>query len=117
MAFLVYGSLASRIRVPKLLLFAHADKLIHFLMYFIFAALALWSLDPRSQFSQRYPKWKYVLVLLMAFTWGTVMELLQRFLASGRQFSLLDMLANSLGAVLSILMYNTLFVKNKAMSA
>lgn len=86
-------------------------------MYFIFAGLALWSLDPVSQISRRYPKWKYALVLFMAFTWGTVMELLQRFLASGRQFSLLDMLANFLGAVLSIWMYHMLFSKNWTISS
>lgn len=81
-------------------------------MYFIFAVLGLWSLHTSKKISHQgyfLVNWKYVLILFIAFAWGVLMELVQRFIASGRLFSYWDMLANLFGAFAGISFFYIFF--------
>ncbi|MGQ7868782.1 VanZ family protein [Sunxiuqinia sp. sy24] len=86
--------------LPKVPLFPGADKLIHAGMYFVLSILILWSFH-----TSKVARWK-----LYGFVigWGLLMEILQILMRSGRQFSLLDIIANATGVVLGIALYKVL---------
>lgn len=86
----------SLIRSPgRLYLFAHQDKLAHFIAYMILAWLAARAFAVFS--SRRF------FLLLVAFLYagfiGTLLEFLQPLLTRSRQGELLDLVANLLGAL------------------
>ena len=79
---------------------AHQDKVLHFLEYFILAALAAFGL---VRGTKRPREWQMRTAILFPAAYGVVLELLQ-LLVPERDFSTLDMLANVLGAVAGALM-------------
>lgn len=85
--------------LPTVELFAGADKVVHFGMYFIFALLGCWTSLTES------PRFHFVFILPAAIGWGFVMEILQLSMQIGRSFSWFDILANSAGAMAGILVY------------
>lgn len=114
---IAYASLASPTRIPRVILFEHLDKVVHFIMYFGFCILAVYAFDKRKhyhgsmQHNKNIPTALYFLVIMMALAWGFSMELLQRYMAMGRQYSIYDMIANAVGAILGILVYSAIFRK------
>lgn len=85
--------------LPKVQLFRGADKLIHFTMYLIFSVLSCWSLKSEEN---GYAIW---LILPVTIGWGILMEYIQLEMGAGRSFSMYDILANSTGVVVGILLY------------
>jgi VanZ family protein len=86
---------ASVLTTPKVdgvKLFPHVDKLVHFILYGILTFLMI-----------LYRKEKFIeeskLILLIAFSWGFTIELLQHYCTINRQFELLDLGANFLGII------------------
>jgi VanZ family protein len=92
--------------LPEVELFAGADKMIHFLMYFIFALLGCWS--AKSESLGRY----FSFVLPAAIGWGFFLEVLQLSMHLGRSFSWFDMLANGIGALVGIWCYSLVMRKS-----
>lgn len=75
------------------LLFPHADKVLHFLLYGVMVAVGRWTLSSYWVFRPNLP-W------LAAIAYGILMEVMQALLVSHhRSFELGDIAANSFGAL------------------
>jgi len=85
--------------LPRIPLFAGADKLVHAVMYAGFAVLLI---RPLLQIKFVYP---YLLAVVMSLVIGGVIEIIQESLASGRSGSWFDFWANLGGALLGILFF------------
>lgn len=85
--------------LPKVELFRGADKVIHLMMYLIFALLGCWALKTENH---RSGLW---LILFTTIGWGLLMEFIQLEMHIGRSFSWFDALANTTGALTGILIY------------
>lgn len=87
------------------------DKIIHGFMYAVLALLFTIALYKQFIFSYRRYKIKFYAVAL-AFAYGLSMEIFQRFLCSSRSFEVLDVLANGVGCLLGVLIFNLVYQKN-----
>jgi len=85
--------------LPKVQLFHGADKVVHFMMYLILSVLGCWALKAEEN---RYGIW---LIIPVAIGWGILMEVIQLELGSGRSFSWYDIIANTTGVVVGIIIY------------
>jgi VanZ family protein len=85
--------------LPKVPLFPGADKMIHFMMYFIFSLLSCWALKTEEHF------YRLFLIVLLTVGWGILMEYIQLAMHMGRNFSWYDVVANSIGVLIGILIY------------
>lgn len=85
--------------LPKIPLFAGADKLIHVGMYLIFALLSAWALR-----IEQY-RWRMWLIIPVTIGWGILMEYVQLEMGRGRAFSWYDILSNTTGVIIGILFY------------
>ncbi len=89
--------------------FVHADKLLHVLGY---AGLAmLWLRASKPAGTPTVAAWKVVLVVVGVSLFGGVLELVQQTVP-GRTASVLDGVANCLGAVGGVLAYTILIRKS-----
>lgn len=84
---------------PKLPLFKGADKVVHIIMYFIFALLFCWAVK-----TEMNHYWLF-LIIPLTIGWGVFMEYLQLKTHMGRSFDPNDILANSFGVVSGVLVY------------
>ena len=92
---------SSRLHVPRF--FEGEDKVAHFGMHAVYAALLVWSLNPRHAAALRCGKSRAAGVFLCTFGFGVAMEILQPILQPGdRTFSYLDMAANGAGALAAL---------------
>lgn len=85
--------------LPQIPLFPGADKIIHFMMYFIFSILSCWALRTEKNY------YRLFFIVVGTIGWGILMEYIQRTMHVGRSFSWYDALANSLGVLVGILIY------------
>lgn len=79
------------------------DKLIHLIMYFIL--ILLWGINLISF------KFSLFKILFLTIIFGLLIETLQYLLPFGRYFDLGDIIANSVGAIIGIIIL--LFYKKK----
>ena len=92
MTFVVIISLMPSMGIPT---FTFLDKIVHFIMYFVMAFLALIAFQlPRER----------IIVLLFTYGIGLMLEWLQGFL-DHRTMSIEDFLANVLGTSAAIIFY------------
>lgn len=94
-AFSVFILWASLKKVGNSVSIEHLDKVVHFAIYALLAALACWV----------WPKidgWK---IWLGASLYGGLMEVCQGYFSQGRTPSLADALANALGAAIAVILY------------
>jgi VanZ family protein len=86
------------------------DKVVHF--FFYFTASVLGCLFGREQTSGKTKKLKVLLITVFGLIiYGIIIEVIQSSFTTYRSGELLDVLANSLGAILGILFIKTLFSK------
>lgn len=85
--------------LPSIPLFEGADKVVHFLMYFIFSFLLCWAFKTENKFR------RWIWVTSIAICWGIFMEYIQLFMHLGRSFSWYDVMANSFGVMVGIVFY------------
>lgn len=116
MGLIAYASLASPSRIPRVIVFEHLDKVVHFVMYFGFCIMLIYAIDRRKYHDSgktinNLPFVLYLMVLLAALTWGFAMELLQQYMSMGRQYSMYDMIANAAGALAGLVLYFAIFKK------
>ena len=90
---------------PQIPLFEGADKVVHFILYFIFSMLGCWALKAERKFSMAY----YIVPLTIG--WGILMEVFQLSMHLGRSFSWYDILANSFGTFTGTLIYLSIVLK------
>ena len=84
---------------PEVRLFDNADKVVHLLMYFGFSMLGAWTLKVELNRSRVW------LILPSIIGWGILMEIFQFEMHLGRSFSFYDILANTTGVTMGILVY------------
>lgn len=82
------------------------DKYVHFTFYFVF--VVLWFLYAKSKNISQRTK---LLVLFSAIGYGALMEICQGIFTTTRTPDILDVLANSAGATVAILIITV--IKNK----
>ncbi len=85
---------------PELPLFPGADKIIHTCLYLGLAWLVCWSMH--AEFKRIW----YFLIVLFTVSWGFIMELSQLMMHMGRSFDLFDIIGNSIGALIGVLIYS-----------
>ena len=91
---------------PQLPLFEGFDKVVHFMMYFIFSLLFSWAMKTELNYL------RLLLIIPITIGWGVFMEIMQLEMHLGRSFDLYDMLANSIGVSFGILIF--VFVTRKS---
>ena len=91
-AFIIWASLKKSGNGVSI---AHLDKVLHFAVYALLAAIACW-VWPKMD------RWK---IWLGASLYGGLMELCQGYFTQGRMASLADAMANALGAAVAVLLY------------
>lgn len=84
---------------PDIPLFPGADKVVHTCLYLGLTWLACWSMH--AEVKQIW----YFLIILFSIGWGTVMEIFQYLMHMGRSFDVNDILGNSIGTLLGVLIY------------
>lgn len=80
------------------------DKLYHFFAYFTLTSTWLFTFYKK-------PNRKYVIVFC-CILFGIIIEILQGSLTNYRTGDYLDVLANSLGVILALILFNLFFKKN-----
>lgn len=91
------GEIGQEIPIPN------KDKYVHFLFYFIFVSLWYLFLNKKNP----NPKNKIV-VLISAISFGILMEICQGLFTTTRTPDILDVLANSVGAIFGLLFITTI---------
>lgn len=87
--------------IPKIRVFSHFDKLVHMLFYAGLTFLLIWNLNKNKN--------KFWFILSFVFCWGLFMEIIQGVSNLGRTFDLLDVLSNSFGFLLGLLVWEIIF--------
>ena len=98
---IAYLSLIKTNNFPKIAIY-NIDKLYHLIAYF--GLTFSWLLALKK------PKYKYK-VLIACVLYGIIIEVLQRALTVYRTGELFDFLANSVGVLLALLIFNLFFKK------
>ena len=78
----------------------HKDKYVHFAFYFVMVVLWVLSLSPAYASKRRLR----LVVFSFAVFYGILIEICQGLLTNGRSADILDVLANTAGATLAILL-------------
>ena len=78
---------------------SHLDKIVHLAMYFVLMISLGPSMIP--QFDSK--KLSRIYLPLSVFLYSVLLEVLQNFLALGRSFEVLDIIANFIGVILGYL--------------
>lgn len=105
--FVLVGSLFPGNNLPHVtwLSLLHLDKFIHLSFYFVMCMLMYFSLmrELRQAWSQQQ-----VLIASVCFSIGVgvLMEILQSNLNTGRYFDIFDILANTIGVFIAVLVIN-----------
>ena len=89
--------------------FPGSDKVIHFIMYG--GLTATFCFDYHRRHAESLRPWLFVIVLSVAIALGAVMEWLQMCMGLGRTGDIFDIVANSLGAWLGVVVGNKIFAK------
>lgn len=97
--FIIALSLLPPQHLPKVPLFPGMDKLVHFMMYFIFSVLLCWALRAEHNY------YRLLFIIPATIGWGILMEYFQLSMHAGRSFSWYDVLSNSIGVVSGVLVY------------
>lgn len=84
---------------PKVPQFEGIDKVVHFMMYLLLSVLFSWAVKTELNYSRLF------LVIPATIGWGIFMEIMQRSMHLGRSFSWYDILANSIGVFVGVLIY------------
>lgn len=77
-------------------LWEHSDKLVHAFMYGAFAALLMHAKKDKSN---------YITPLIISALFGIILEAFQDLMQLGRYFSIADIIANVIGAIIGLIGY------------
>lgn len=97
----------------KLIEIPYFDKFVHLFMYLVLVFLLLLAIredKKRNNFSSKNLFWCFIITFLYSF----LMEMLQRFVFVARSFEIPDLIANSIGILLGIVLikrYPELFMR------
>ncbi|MFC4739282.1 VanZ family protein [Flavobacterium ponti] len=105
MIWIVFVTILSLISFEKQTItsFENSDKIVHFSFYFIMTSLLLKSIKNKR-------KYKYLIVIVLPFFYGIIIEVLQDSFTQSRKGDFYDVLANSAGIFFAV-MLNKYFIK------
>lgn len=95
------GDIGNDVPIPN------KDKYVHFTFYFVFVSVWYLYLNKMNPISRN--KW---MVLIAAISFGILMEICQGVFTTTRSPDVLDVIANSVGAIFGLLFITTI-LKNK----
>jgi VanZ family protein len=100
-----YGCSLPGKNLPKLHLFDHIDKVVHFIFFFVFALL--W----HNVFIQKNKSiwWSICIGIL----YGIAIEIYQKYCVLGRSFDVWDIVADAIGALAIVLVFKQNKLPNK----
>ena len=101
-------SLVSIGNVGKSISIPNKDKYVHFTFYFIF--VIVWFLFANRTNISKKIKW---IVLISAIGYGILMEIFQGIFTSTRTPDIMDVIANSIGAITGLLFITLILKKYK----
>jgi VanZ family protein len=93
---IIYLSVSPKISLPNEGALELSDKAAHFLAYFLLSFSLAWGYLRQNKKISRQ-KWSFIVVALVSF--GIILEVVQYLIPDARQFSVFDILANSLGVL------------------
>jgi len=99
LVIIIFLSLLPPNDLPDIPLFPGADKIVHTCMYLGLTWLSCWSMH--AEFKRIW----YFLIILFSIGWGTVMEIFQFLMHMGRSFEFYDIIGNSMGTLIGVLIY------------
>ena len=82
--------------------FQNSDKIIHFFFYFVLTLLLL------NGFNNKL-RYKYLIVIVLAVSYGIVIEVLQNEFTLTRKADFYDVIANTIGVICAVLLNKYLF--------
>ncbi len=86
------------------------DKIVHFILFFIFSALLAYGLV--KQYFRKNSRYKpYVIAFLISISYGAFTELLQGMLFVGRSCEIYDFMSNAAGTIFGLTTF--VLLKNK----
>ena len=91
----------------------YIDKAVHLLMYGILAIAGMYGFSGQYNFYRKRYSYAALTILLSAI-FGTIMEVLQYFIASGRNFESQDILANIIGSLAAAIIFANNYQSKKA---
>jgi VanZ family protein len=100
LGLMTYASLTPPQQLPDFILFKHADKVIHLLMYLGLAFLLI----PVFVKNNKYTK-SYIMAISIALIIGITFEILQVTATQGRSGDIYDVVANFTGGLIGVLIY------------
>jgi VanZ family protein len=103
---LFIGYLCLKKMEPLPIQLPHSDKMYHVVAYFLLGFTWLLSFPKSSQ----KKKLKYAIVIL-CIIYGIVIEVLQGTLTTYRAASLLDIIANTVGVIAAMMLFNKVYKK------
>lgn len=101
---ILYGSVTSGDNLNKFVIFKieHIDKIIHFCLYFFLSVTLFASLIRKSKLRNIDQK---IIVFVWVVSYGLLMEVFQFYFTQTRTAEILDILSNTSGCILAILIY------------
>lgn len=115
MVFVTFSSLYSfKGLKPPSFSIPHADKIVHFTFYFVAGILGVFFLRELTKGNMRFGK----ALLLMAFSmigFGVIIEVIQEVFTLNRMGDVLDVFANSAGAICGVGAVKYLFSKRRTL--
>ena len=99
---LMGGGELPRIKIPNI------DKLVHITLYMVLAFLLYFGWSKQTVYASLHQS-ILLKIFFVAFLYGLMIEVLQEALTTTRHFELLDLTANSFGAILGCIIGVKLF--------
>ncbi len=97
-------------KVPSFMDLFSPDKLVHFFIFGFLTILAIMAFGRQYSF-QFLRSYKTLIALIYSISLGAITELLQGLMNWGRQASIYDFIANTIGCFIGILIYNKVIKK------
>ena len=90
------------------------DKVAHLLMYATFAFLCIWGYrQPYQERGDQYRRKALIITCIISIAYGGITELMQEFFIHSRTGSWYDFLADAIGILLGISIFQHFFRKGK----
>jgi len=96
-AFLSPAAEVPKVNIPSL------DKVFHMLIHCVLSFIWLWFAFSSNKYHISLKT--VIVVLVLCFSYGIAIELIQHWFTASRQFDLLDVLANGIGSLLGLLSF------------
>ncbi|MFK7747298.1 MAG: VanZ family protein [Kordia sp.] len=101
-----------KVKAPEGLHFSYADKLVHGVIYFLVTAVWFFAFT-RGITNEKLQKNALVISAVFAFVYGVVIEIVQETFIASRQGDWQDVLANTIGTIVAIIIIKWFIAKDR----